>query len=196
MVYRASQPHIAVLGRLPQTTVWRNVERFPDALVIKGLLVVRIDADFFFANIRFIHSAIISLIEKEKNPVYVLLLDLSAVTDIDFSAVTELKKTMKWLRANNVTLFATAVNGIVRDMLKKSGFIRLLGEENVFWLHNDAVYAAKEVIRGKLNELQDQDDDFLVEMRGSRSSFFGGEQRAFAYRERPVDETSFWNSII
>jgi MFS superfamily sulfate permease-like transporter len=133
-------------------------------------------------------------VEREKSPVYVLLLDLSAVTDIDFSAVTELKKTMKWLRANNLTLFATAVNGVVRDMLKKSGFIKLLGEENVFWLHNDAVYAAKEVIRTKTTENQDEDDDFVVPLRGS--SYFGGDQRAFAYRERPIEEQSFWNKII
>jgi MFS superfamily sulfate permease-like transporter len=67
--YTASRPHIAVLGRLPNTNVWRNVYRFPDALVLQGLLVVRVDADFFFANIRFIHDALIALINAEKSKV-------------------------------------------------------------------------------------------------------------------------------
>lgn len=202
VVYQASTPHVAVLGRLPRSSVWRNVRRFPDAIVVSGLLVLRIDANFFFANVRFIHQTIIRLILAEPKRVYVLLLDLSPVGDIDFSAVTELQKTIKYLRARDTTLMATAVNGIVRDMLRKSGFIKLIGEENVFWLHQDAVKEAKKIINRKMEAaraarreqgLPPEDDDFATNVT---LSHFGGPQRVFKSPERQKEHQSFWQKLI
>ena len=44
-------PHTAILGRLPGTNVYRNVKQYPEAKTIPGLLVVRIDAPFYFASV-------------------------------------------------------------------------------------------------------------------------------------------------
>lgn len=44
----------AVLGRLPGTTVYRNIEQYPEAYVYIGIVVVRIDAPIYFANISYI----------------------------------------------------------------------------------------------------------------------------------------------
>lgn len=192
VVYQTSMPHIAILGRLPRTLVWRNIQRFPDALVIDGLLVVRIDADFFFANIRYIHSSLVRLIEREKSKVHVLLLDLSAVSDVDFSAVSELQKTMKWLRGKEIVVLATAVNGPVRDMLKRSRFLDLLGEENVFWMHSDAVAAAKSIIRKRRQD--EPKNNQLVPLHSF--SEFGGTDKSFIQREHPKPQLSFWQKLI
>jgi hypothetical protein len=74
---------------------------------------------------------------------YVLLLDMSVVADVDFSALGQLQATMKWMRQHEIHVMATAINGQVRDVLRKSGFLSLIGEENVYWTHADAVRAAR-----------------------------------------------------
>jgi MFS superfamily sulfate permease-like transporter len=196
VVYRASTPHVAILGRLPRTTVWRNVQRFPDALVISGLLVLRIDADFFFANIRFIHDAIVRLVEAESSKVHVLLLDLSAVSDIDFSALLQLHKTMQWLHARTISVMATAVNGAVRDMLRRSGFLRLIGEENVYWLHADAVRVAKELIRQKRQQPEEGELKQLPDEYERTFSEHGSSGKSFAHLERAKRSETFWNRLI
>lgn len=54
VVNESANPHIAVLGRLPGTTVFRNLQQYPDAITTQGLVVVRIDAPIYFANVPFI----------------------------------------------------------------------------------------------------------------------------------------------
>jgi sulfate transporter 4 len=44
----------AVLGRLPGTTVYRNVIQYPDAYIYHGMIILRIDSPIYFANINFI----------------------------------------------------------------------------------------------------------------------------------------------
>lgn len=158
--------------------------------------MLRIDADFFFANIRFIHNAITSLIMAEDEPVYVLLLDLSPVGDMDFSAVTEMQKTIKWLRKRQMTLMATGVNGPVRDMLRKSGFIKLIGEENVFWLHGDAVKNAKKLIRLRREDLDEEEEPTELMVSNVAISHFGGAQRVYKFQERRHEHKSFWQKLI
>lgn len=44
-------PHTATLGRLPGTQVFRNMKQYPGARTIPGVLVVQIDAPFYFASV-------------------------------------------------------------------------------------------------------------------------------------------------
>jgi sulfate transporter 4 len=44
----------AVLGRLPGTTVYRNILQYPDAFIYYGIVILRIDSPIYFANINFI----------------------------------------------------------------------------------------------------------------------------------------------
>ena len=44
-------PHTAVLGRLPGTDIYRSVKQYPEAKTHVGMLVVRIDAPFYFASV-------------------------------------------------------------------------------------------------------------------------------------------------
>ncbi|XP_020680810.1 sulfate transporter 4.1, chloroplastic-like isoform X3 [Dendrobium catenatum] len=54
VIHESANPHIAVLGRLPGTTVYRTIEQYPEAYVYIGIVVVRIDAPLYFANISYI----------------------------------------------------------------------------------------------------------------------------------------------
>ena len=51
VIYRTTRPHVAVLGRIPDTHVYRNVKHYPEAATYDGVLAVRIDARFYFAKL-------------------------------------------------------------------------------------------------------------------------------------------------
>uniref|UniRef100_A0A7N0UFQ4 STAS domain-containing protein n=1 Tax=Kalanchoe fedtschenkoi TaxID=63787 RepID=A0A7N0UFQ4_KALFE len=54
VIHESANPHIAVLGRLPGTTVYRNVQQYPEAYTYHGIVIVRIDSPIYFANISYI----------------------------------------------------------------------------------------------------------------------------------------------
>ncbi|CAB4301087.1 unnamed protein product [Prunus armeniaca] len=54
VIHESANPHIAVLGRLPGTTVYRNTQQYPEAYTYNGIVIVRIDAPIYFANISYI----------------------------------------------------------------------------------------------------------------------------------------------
>lgn len=58
VVFEVAFPHTAVLGRIPGTTVYRNVQQYPNAKEVDQLLVIRIDAPLFFANIIYVRDCI------------------------------------------------------------------------------------------------------------------------------------------
>ncbi|CAN1798365.1 Sulfate transporter 4.1, chloroplastic [Linum perenne] len=57
VIHESANPHIAVLGRLPGTTVYRNIQQYPEAYTYHGIVIVRIDAPIYFANTNFIKDS-------------------------------------------------------------------------------------------------------------------------------------------
>jgi sulfate transporter 4 len=55
-LYESAYPHTAVLGRLPGSTVYRDVKQYPDAEQHPGIVVCRIDAHLYFANSQYIRE--------------------------------------------------------------------------------------------------------------------------------------------
>ncbi|GAQ79180.1 sulfate transporter [Klebsormidium nitens] len=54
VIYESANPHMAILGRLPGTAVYRNIRQYPDAITYPGILIIRIDAPMYYANVSFI----------------------------------------------------------------------------------------------------------------------------------------------
>jgi MFS superfamily sulfate permease-like transporter len=52
-IYLSSRPHIAILGRIPGTVMYRNIARFPEAVTVPGIVVFRFDAPIFFGNVEY-----------------------------------------------------------------------------------------------------------------------------------------------
>ena len=50
VIYESAYPHTAVLGRLPGTSLYRNIKQYPNAERYDGLVIVRLDGPLFFAN--------------------------------------------------------------------------------------------------------------------------------------------------
>ncbi|SFZ75413.1 SulP family inorganic anion transporter [Chitinimonas taiwanensis] len=120
-IWRTSQPHLAVLGRVPGTEHYRNILRY-EAVTEPDILAVRVDESLYFANIRFVRAALVALL-RERPATRQLLLVLSAVNAIDVSALQGLRELNRGLREQGVQLHLAVVKGPVMDQLKQSGFL-------------------------------------------------------------------------
>jgi SulP family sulfate permease len=124
LIWRASRPHIAVLGRIAGTEHFRNIERYP-AQTVPGLLLVRVDAGLFFGNA----EAVAARIEEDlaAHPETCdLVLVLSAVNSIDTTALFGLAELNQTLRQRDIRLHLAEVKGPVMDRLKHSAFLAAL----------------------------------------------------------------------
>lgn len=124
---RSSYPHIAELGYLEQEDVFRNVQRFPEAKIYRHVLILRVDAPLYFANMRFLEDHLRRRIE-EKPDVEWVVLDLSDVNDMDAVAIHTMDEIMQAYRERNVHFALTAMIGPVRDLVARAGWGEEYGE--------------------------------------------------------------------
>lgn len=122
---RTSVPHVAVVGRVPGTEHFRNVQRH-QVECTPGVLIARIDESLYFANIATVEQAVEHALAaaQAQGPVHTLLLVMSAVSSIDASAEEALVHWDESLAARGISLHLAEVKGPVMDQLESSGFGR------------------------------------------------------------------------
>ena len=124
LIWRASRPHIAVLGRIAGSEHFRNIERYP-AETRPELLVLRIDANLFFGNV----EAVVERIECElaTHPsARHLVLVMTAVSSIDTTALLALSELNQSLKRRGIGMHLAEVKGPVMDRLRHSDLLREL----------------------------------------------------------------------
>lgn len=90
MIFRASKPHFAILGRVPDSDVFRNINRFHGLEVVPEILIVRFDADLFFANISFFRDKLTDWIVEKGPNLQWLILNMESVNYIDSTGLQQL----------------------------------------------------------------------------------------------------------
>jgi len=140
---RTTRPHFAILGRIPNTEAYLNLVRHPHAERTPGVLVVRIDAQFYFGNVSFLKDTLERLVAEEPTPVKALVIDASGMNQLDSSAESALCEIDSDFKAQGVRLLMAHVKGPVRDVMYRSGLLaRLSSEGRIFLRTHDAVVAA------------------------------------------------------
>ncbi|MDO3380856.1 SulP family inorganic anion transporter [Gilvimarinus algae] len=138
---KASRPHIAVVGLVPGTAHYRNVDRRP-VVTQPHVLSVRVDESLFFANARFLEDRLYQLVAEQPHLRH-LILQCSAVNAIDLSALESLEAINERLNASGVRLHLSEVKGPVMDRLQRSDFLDSL-TGRVYLSHHQAVTALDE----------------------------------------------------
>jgi SulP family sulfate permease len=118
---RMSRPHTATLGRIPDSTSYRNVERFPEAGTFEGIEVVRVDAALSFVNAQNVKRLITDRAAAIAAPPHALVIDCAGINDIDATGADVLSEIITELDDTPVTLHLCDVKGPVRDVLHNSG---------------------------------------------------------------------------
>ncbi|MFA5940348.1 MAG: sulfate permease [Sinimarinibacterium sp.] len=140
-LYRTSRPHIAVVGRLGDTEHYRNVLRHP-VRTWRGLLLVRVDENLYFADAPRVESELHRLI-VEHQPLNNVVLIMSGVAYVDTSGLDVLDTLERALAARGVRLHLAEVKGPVMDRLNSTGLIQRLGKERIHLSAHNAVCAIR-----------------------------------------------------
>ncbi|UOD33608.1 STAS domain-containing protein [Massilia violaceinigra] len=121
LIWRASRPHIAVLGRIAGTEHFRNIERYP-AGTVPDVLMLRIDANLFFGNVEAVNARIEDELALHPAARHLVLV-MTAVSSIDTSALFGLGELNLGLRQRGIGLHLAEVKGPVMDRLKASDLL-------------------------------------------------------------------------
>ncbi|MCK6508865.1 solute carrier family 26 protein [Myxococcota bacterium] len=155
-IARSTRPHTAVLGRIKGTDIYRNVERFPEAETWSGVVIFRLDASFYFANVAFFKELLRDLILRAVQggePLRAVIADTSGIDFVDSSAVDALQEVARDLKDADIAFYLAGVKGPVRDVLRRSGLYAMLGEERVMLRIQDAVDAVLQEQKGEAQAL-------------------------------------------
>ncbi|KAK1402353.1 Sulfate/bicarbonate/oxalate exchanger SAT-1 and related transporters (SLC26 family) [Heracleum sosnowskyi] len=147
ILLQVTRPRTAVLGRIPRTSVYRNMQQYPEATRVPGVLIIRVDSAIYFSNSNYIKERISrwildeeEMLAEHKQPeIQNLVLDMSPVTDIDTSGIHALEELYKSLQKKSIQLNLANPGQVVLDKLHASEFANLVGEDKIFLRVADAI---------------------------------------------------------
>lgn len=137
-IYRSSRPHMVMLGRLPNTAVYRNIERFEDAKCPEDVLIVRIDNQLFYANVLFFQETIQEY-SQVRPKLRLVVLDASGIHNIDSTGIRVLIQLYHYFKKREITFVISGAIGPVRDIISSSELLALMGQKSFFLEIHDAM---------------------------------------------------------
>ena len=134
LLRRIVTPHDGVLGYVPGVAGMHDIDDYPQAVQVPGLVVYRYDAPLFFANsANFLMRALDSVNQaQDKDPVHWLLLNVEANTEVDLTAVDALDSLRLTLGDMGVELALARVKQDLLIPLAATGFLDRIGPDRVF----------------------------------------------------------------
>ena len=124
LIWRASRPHIAVVGRMPGTEHFRNVKRY-ETQTHQSVLFLRIDESLFFGNVRAVEDRVLAELERQPEAQHLVLI-MSSVSRVDSTALDMLHSLNSTLRQRDLQLHFAEVKGPVLDRLQRSSLLEQL----------------------------------------------------------------------
>ena len=126
-LWRASRPHAAVIGRVPETEHFRNVERH-DVFTVPHVLSIRVDESLTYLNARWLEEYVLERVADQPEVRNVILM-FSAVNEVDASGLESLEAINHRLSDAGIGLHLSEVKGPVMDRLMRTHFVEELSGE-------------------------------------------------------------------
>jgi SulP family sulfate permease len=135
-IWRSSHPHAAELGYAKAEDIFRDISRYPDAKTYPNVIILRVDASLYFANMKFLDDLLRRSIE-EKPEVKWVVFDLSGVNDMDAVAAHTLEEIMENYGGRGINFAFAGMKGPVRDLVTRAGWNEKYGKHiNYFSVHH------------------------------------------------------------
>lgn len=131
ILWKTMRPHYAVLGKLEEHNVYRNVNRFSNAKFQNDILIFRFDDDIYFANSDYFYEKILEELD-ERPTVKTLIIDFSSVSYIDSTGFDTLKLLAKNIKAKGKCWKFTKMKGPVRDLFNQYGHKGIVEESECY----------------------------------------------------------------
>ncbi len=129
---RVARPPASILGRVPGLAGLHNIDDYPDAEQIPGLLVFRYDAPLCFANAQDFRSHVLAAVDTQPEPVDWLLLNAEAIVELDTTAVDALRQLAGDLARRNVVFAMARVKQDLRRQLVRGKLMDVIDEERIY----------------------------------------------------------------
>lgn len=126
---RAASPRIEELGRLSDGVTFASLRRNPQAERVEGLVVVRFAGPLFFATSTALLKGVRSIVAERSDP-RVVVLDASAIVDLDLTAADEVRRLDQELGAAAIEFVIARPTGALRDLMRNYGLADLVGDES------------------------------------------------------------------
>ncbi len=146
---RAWAPYSAVLGSTPDVPGWHDVQRYPDAEQVPGLLIVRWSAPLFFANANQFRDRIRELVKASTPAPLWVLVAAEPITDIDTTAGSMLADLDLELNAAGIHLAFAELQSAVRESIERYGLLETVDAGHFYRSVSEGV----EAFRGEASDV-------------------------------------------
>jgi high affinity sulfate transporter 1 len=127
IIRRAAHPHVAVLGRIPGTRRYSDVERNPDNVTVPGALLFRVEASLLYFNVEHVREVVWQKIRSAAEPPKLVVCNLSTSPYVDLAGARMLAKLHEDLAAAGIRLRLVGAHASVRDILRAEGLEERVG---------------------------------------------------------------------
>jgi sulfate permease, SulP family len=157
-LWRASRPHAAIVGRVPETEHFRNIKRHK-VFTDPRILTIRIDESLTYLNARWLEEFVLEAVADQPTLRHLILMS-SAINAIDASALESLEAINHRLADSGVKLHMSEVKGPVMDALEKSHLLHDLTGK--VWLSQNAAFNALIIVADSDDQAQKPNDLWMA----------------------------------
>jgi SulP family sulfate permease len=132
---RAMYPNSSVLGRVPGSDRYSDVDEYPGSETTPGLVVCRFDAPLFFANVDGLIARIDELLVSTDPSPTAVLISAEAITDIDVTALDAVTAYVAELRDRGITVAVARLKADVLAQLERADAVTAFADR--YFLETD-----------------------------------------------------------
>ena len=141
LLRRVARPHDGILGFVPGIAGMHDLDDYPEARPVQGLVVYRYDSPLFFANVEDFKRRALASLRASDAPAEWFLLNAEANVQVDITAIDALEELRVELTRRGIVFAMARVKQDLRDDLVDSGFVESVGEDRIFMTLPTAVQA-------------------------------------------------------
>lgn len=132
LLRRGSQPHVALLGRIPGTNRFSDLERNSDNRAVPGILIFRVEASLLYFNVEYVRQCVLNRVHSASQTPRLVVCDFSASPHVDLQSAVALGGLADELAAAGTGMQVVEARASVRDRLRAEGLDEKLGGINRF----------------------------------------------------------------
>jgi SulP family sulfate permease len=133
VVYKSSRPHVSSLGRVPGVPgAYSDLTRHPEDTPVPGVLIVRVDAQLYYANALTVRDRVKAMVADLEAPPRAVIIDSSAWDQLDVTSTDVIQSLVKELRGNGIAVYFADVHAPVLEYSRRTGLLDFIGEDHVY----------------------------------------------------------------
>ncbi|KAI3911789.1 hypothetical protein MKW92_045207 [Papaver armeniacum] len=159
-----ARPPISNLGNMSNSEMYRDIEQYPSAEKVPGVLILQLGSPIYFANCTYVRERISRWMDHEQSirdsnsaDIENIILDMGGVTTIDITGIGMLTEVLKSIERKGINVVLANPKIQVMEKLMLSNLIQTIGKDSIFLSINDAVEACRFNLRSSKKQVDGSD---------------------------------------